>query len=107
MSELGKEVLNGLNPQGIFNEMNEIDARNSWEQIYQTNKNWWTNVRSTLVKNLVNVASSFFNEQMENLSNEVNIQINALQGRRIQNIYQVCEFCQWHHFIVDCYKMEF
>ena len=47
MNELGKQVLDGLNPQGGFNGMNEIDARNALERMYKTSKNSRTNIQTS------------------------------------------------------------
>lgn len=103
MNELGKQVLDGLNPQGGFNGMNEIDARNALERMYKTSKNWRTNVRSKPQRHQVSMANSSFEEQLEKLRNQMNSQINALQGRNVQTVCQVCEFCQGPHFSGDCY----
>lgn len=99
MNKLGKQVLDGLNPQGGFNGMNEIDARNALERMYKTSKNW-----RTLCKSQVSMASSTFEEQLEILRNNVNSQINALQGRFNQPVFQACEFCQGPHFSGDCHS---
>lgn len=78
--------------------MNEIDARNTLERMYWTNKNWRTNVRSRQVNYPVNVAASSFDEKLESLRNQVNNQINELQGRNVQSVHQFYEFCQKPQF---------
>lgn len=93
MNELGKQVLDKLNPRGSFNRMNEDDARSALERMYRTNRNWRTSVRARPVRAPVQVTqSSSIEEQLEALRNNMNTQINILQGKAIKEVNFICEF---------------
>lgn len=94
MNELRKQVLNGLNPQGGSNGMNEEDAQNTLERMYWTNQNWRTSVRAKPVRFPVNAThTSTMEEQLETLRNNVNAQINIIQDKVVQNVNLFCKIC--------------
>lgn len=94
MNELRKQVLNGLNPQGGSNGMNEEDAQNTLERMYWTNQNWRTSVRAKPVRFPVHAThTSTMEEQLETLRNNVNAQINIIQDKVVQNVNLFCKIC--------------
>lgn len=73
------------------------------QRLYKNSINWRYGIREKPQKQPVNVANSSFDEQLEALQTNFNSQINALQGRSVKLVYQVCEYCQGPHSGGECY----